>query len=250
MYLLPTLRFAVLLQAPLISPSPPSLPEWTILRNNAITSMNASRCACVIRVFVCVCVCLCRHSECGQTLPGGEHGCSLLFLLLFQITVCFINAMVIWLPLLLFWSPRLTKMQESSKDTHWSKRLQRPRATQPVPTVSIFHECCWRKVAVGELQQTICSKQRAGNIAEPPVEWPGPCVAAWPTCFSLYAYLRRCFSLGWLIDMKHPRLNMLQNKLSGGKITVVLPFSSSWSNSCEYQSMFVERFSCSILKKI
>lgn len=216
------LLYFFLLLSPLISLSPPSLPEWTFLRNNAITSMNASHCACVVCVCVCICLCECdTHSECGhtvaQTLPGGEHGCSLLFLLLFQITVCFINAMVIWLPLLLFGPRASRKMQESSKDTHWSKRLQRPRATQPVPTVSIFHECCWRKVAVGELQQTICSKQRAGNIAEPPVEWPGPCAAAWPTCFSLYAYLHCCFSLGWLIDMKHPRLNMLQNKLSGKK---------------------------------
>lgn len=186
----------------------------SFLKNNAITSMDASHYACV-STSVCLCVCVCDTQRLrAQTLPGGKHGCSLLFLLLFQIMVCFINAMVICFPRLL-WSLYLSKWRKAQRNTHWSKRLQRPRATQPVSTVSIFHECCWRKVAVGDLQQTVCSKQRSGNIAEPPVEWPGPCVAAWPTLFSLYAYLHCCFSLGWLIDTKCQRLNMLQNKLCG-----------------------------------
>lgn len=61
--------------------------------------------------------------------------------------------------------------------------------------------------------------------------WNGwaPCESAWPTCFPLYAYLRRSYSLGWLIDTKRPRLNMLQNKLGGIDVGVVL-LSSSRSN--------------------
>ncbi|TNN78181.1 hypothetical protein EYF80_011686 [Liparis tanakae] len=38
--------------------------------------------------------------------------------------------------------------------------LWRPRATPPASAVSICHECCWRKVAVGERRQTTCSKQK------------------------------------------------------------------------------------------
>lgn len=81
------------------SPSPHhSMLNWdelTFLRNNAITSMAASHYACM-----CVChVCVCVRATVAQTLPGGKRGCSLLFLLLFQITVCFINVMVIWFPL-------------------------------------------------------------------------------------------------------------------------------------------------------
>lgn len=104
------------------------------------------------RVCVCVCVsmCVCLWLR-PQTFPGGKHGCSLLFSLLFQITVCFINAMVNLLspPLLV---PLLCETDESSKDTHWSKRLLRPHATQPVSTVSIFYECFCSKVVVGELR--------------------------------------------------------------------------------------------------
>lgn len=57
---------------------------------------------------LCMCMCVCKRVSLGklvcthtvaESLPGGKQGYSLLFLLLFQITVCFINAMVIWDPL-------------------------------------------------------------------------------------------------------------------------------------------------------
>lgn len=160
----------------IVSLSPPclhhsmlNLDEWTFLRYNAITSMDACMCT-------CACVGECASVCATQTLPGGKHGCSLLSLLLFQIMVCFINAMVICF-LLILWSPCLSKWRESSKDTHWSKRLQRPCATQPVSTVSIFHECCWRKVVIGELQQTICTKQRAGKHSGATAGMAGPLVS-------------------------------------------------------------------------
>lgn len=70
--------------------------ELTFLRNNAITSMDASH-------YTRVCLCVYDTQWRARFLPGGKHWCSLLFLLLFQITVCFINAMLIWFPLL-FWS--------------------------------------------------------------------------------------------------------------------------------------------------
>lgn len=109
--------------------------------------MDARTCLCVCPC-VSMCVCLWLRT---QTFPGGKHGCSLLFLLLFQITVCFINAMVNLLspPSLV---PLLCETEESSKDTHWSKRLLRPHATQLVSTVSIFYECFCSKVVVGELR--------------------------------------------------------------------------------------------------
>lgn len=109
--------------------------------------MDGRTCLCVCPC-VSMCVCLWLWT---QTFPGGKHGCSLLFLLLFQITVCFINAMVNLLspPSLV---PLLCETEESSKDTHWSKRLLRPHATQLVSTVSIFYECFCSKVVVGELR--------------------------------------------------------------------------------------------------
>lgn len=77
--------------------------ELTFLRNNAITSMGASHYACVcVSASACRWVSLCVHDKRrthSRSLPGEKQGYSLLFLLLFQITVCFINAMVIWDPL-------------------------------------------------------------------------------------------------------------------------------------------------------
>lgn len=155
--------------------------------------MHPTMHACV-HVCVCLCMCECGHTV-AQTPPGGKHGCSLLFLLLFQITVCFINAMVIWFPLLLR-SPYLTKCRKAQRTPiDLSGSRDSVPLSQLLPCQS-FMNAAGGKVAVGELQQTICSKQRAGNLAEPPVEGPGPFMA------NLF-FIIRLFTLllfTWMID--------------------------------------------------
>lgn len=114
---------------------PPSFPPsqhvklGTFLRNNAITSMDASHYACVC---VCVSLCACDTVTVAQTLPGGKHGCSLLFLLLFPITVCFINAMVIGFALLL-WSLYLVKCRKAQRTP-----IDLSSSRDPVPLIQLL----------------------------------------------------------------------------------------------------------------
>lgn len=66
-----------------------------------------------LQAWMHVCVCDTERLW-AQTFPGGKHGCSLLFLLLFQIMVCFINVMVICF-LHLVWSFCLSKWRKAQR---------------------------------------------------------------------------------------------------------------------------------------
>lgn len=98
----------------------------------------------------------------AHPLPGGKHGYSLLFLLLFHIMPCFINTMVISLLLRLRF-PCLSEWQ-------WAQRASIDlRASRDAVPLSPFLPCqsfmnaSGGEVAVGELQQTICVWTKVGN---------------------------------------------------------------------------------------
>lgn len=221
-------------------------PFWGTMPLQAWVDSTMHVCVCL---FFCDCVSACAcvyvmHNDCvladAQTLPWGKHGCSLLFWLLFQITVCFINAMVIWFP-----PPSLvlvpSEMEEHSKDTHWSKWLQRPRASQPVSTVSIFHECCWREVVAGDTATDNMLKTKGWKHSGVTGGMARPLCGCMANLFFIIRLFTLLFSLGWLTGTKHPGLNMLQNEL-GRK----MPCSCShYKAICsEYQYIF-EYFSWS-----
>lgn len=130
-----------------------------------------------------------------ETLPRGKHGCSFLFFALVSdysvFYECHGNLLSPPSPV-----PAPPKMGECSKDTHWSRRLQRLEPLSLSPPCHSFMNAAGGKVAAGELQQTICSKQKGcEGIVELRGEQPGPCVAARPNSFSFCA----CFSLDWFI---------------------------------------------------
>lgn len=153
-----------------------------------------------MRVCVCVLVCACLWLWLwAQTFPGGKHGCSLLFLLLFQITVCFINAMVIYC-LLLLWSLRCARRKKAQRTPIDLSGFRDPRATQPVSTVSIFYECFWSKVVVGEQQpdNMLITKGWKHNGANGGMT--GRLDGCITTLFFFMCCVCCCFTLEWLTE--------------------------------------------------
>lgn len=118
-------------------------------------------CVCVF-VSVCVCMyvfnCVCDTLWLwAQTPPGGKHGCSLLFLLLFQITFCFINAMVICF-LLLLWSLCLSKWRKAQRTP-----IDLSGSRDPVP-LSQFPPCqSFMNAAGGKWPLGNCNRQYVQN---------------------------------------------------------------------------------------
>lgn len=112
--------------------------EWTYLCNNAITSQRARMCE-------RLCVLCVTYSGCWQSLILRENtDAAFCFCPCFTSRLVFISTMVIGF--CSFYGRCISLwMEASSKGIHWSKRLQRPRATQPISTVSIFYECFWKK---------------------------------------------------------------------------------------------------------
>lgn len=105
---------------------------------------------------------------------GKNMGYSLLFLLLPQILVCFINVMVICFPLLLWTLCFPTWREAQRRPIDLSGSRDPMPLSQFLPCLS-FYKCWWRRVAAGELPQTLCLKQKAGNEPVPPAEQPNPC---------------------------------------------------------------------------
>lgn len=132
-------------------------------------------------------------------------------------------------------------MEESSEDAHWSKRLQRPRATQPgfhrVNLSWMLLEESGRRgtAADNALEKTKgWSHRRSGRAL---VRLHGQLVFHYTLVYAA------AFPFGWLIDMKRPRLNVLQNQLDGEKKTrkkyrVLVFLSSLWSNSLQISINF------------
>lgn len=121
-------------------------------------------CVCVHVFLSVLClVCTWHTASVGTRLRrlflGENTDAAFCFCSCLGLQFCFINAMVIWFSLLL-WSVFLTKCRNAQRTSIDLSGSGDPVPLKPASTVSIFHECCWRKVAVGELQQTICSKQR------------------------------------------------------------------------------------------
>lgn len=119
-----------------------------------------------VHIYESVGVCTCqRWRDCvthgdgahaaAPSLPRGEHGSSLLFLLLFQITVCFINAMVIWLPLPL-WSFCLPKLEQSQR-----RPIDLSNSRDPVPLSQILPCQSFMNAAGGKWSLGNCIRQYA-----------------------------------------------------------------------------------------
>lgn len=143
----------------IISISPPPTPfkldEWTLLCNNAITSLCERLCAlCDIQWLL------------AQPRPEGKHGCSLLFMLLFHIIPCFINTMVIWL-LLLLRSLRLSEWRRAQRASIDLRGSRDNMPLSPFLPCQSFMNASGGKVVIRELQQTIQIWTKRWKTAEP-----------------------------------------------------------------------------------
>lgn len=134
--------------------------KWTFLRNNAITGMKASYYACVcLCVFASVCLSVCdtqqlwAHSRADSSW-GKTRMQPFVFAL---VTVCFINAMVICFPLLL-WSLCLSKWRKAQRTP-----IDLSGSRDPVP-LSQFPPCqSFMNAAKGKWPWGNCNTQYAQN---------------------------------------------------------------------------------------
>lgn len=97
-----------------------------------------------------------------QPLPGGKHGCSLLFLLLFHIMPCFINTMLIAL-LLRLRLPRLSEWQRAQRASIDRRASGDAAPLSPFLPCQSFMNASGGEATVGAPQQTMCVRTKVGD---------------------------------------------------------------------------------------